>query len=374
MRIVHLIPYFYPAWAYGGTPRAVYEIARRQVKEGDDVTVITTNAYEKDKVLDPGVSKIEGIKVIRLNTLSNFLTWKFHFPIPLKFKFTNEKFDVVHLHETRTLLNLFFLISGDFKKVLFSPWGTLPVNDRFLGVKYIFDFLVINILRKYVDRAIVQTSHEARVVRDWKISKDINILPLGIDFSFFRDLPDRKESRKNLGLNTQDFVFLFLGRFSRVKGLEILLESFKRFAKDRTGVKLVLVGRNDGYLEEMIKKLKNEKIDDKVIISGPLYERDRLYAYQAADCFIFTPIVFEETSTACLEALACGVPVITVKQSEIPFLQAEDGLLQIDNSIENIVKSMNEVYSKKNKVNTGKVKSYFDWDNIVSNIKKIYEE
>ena len=37
MRILHIIPYFYPAWAYGGTCRAAWEVARHVAKRGHEV-------------------------------------------------------------------------------------------------------------------------------------------------------------------------------------------------------------------------------------------------------------------------------------------------------------------------------------------------
>ena len=55
-------------------------------------------------------------------------------------------------------------------------------------------------------------------------------------------------------------------------------------------------------------------------LDGPLYDKDRLQAYAAADYFVYTPVEYEETSTACLEALACGVPVITTYQAAVPLL------------------------------------------------------
>src|SRR5206468_203743 len=47
MRIGFIIPYFYPAFEYGGTPRVAYEFARCLVRRGHEVTVVTTDSGDR---------------------------------------------------------------------------------------------------------------------------------------------------------------------------------------------------------------------------------------------------------------------------------------------------------------------------------------
>ena len=71
MNILHIVPYFYPAWAYGGTPRVVFELCRELVKKGHNVTVYTTDVFDKDKRVEQSdveidglaLSEVEGIKI-----------------------------------------------------------------------------------------------------------------------------------------------------------------------------------------------------------------------------------------------------------------------------------------------------------------------
>jgi len=52
MRILHIIPYFYPAWAYGGTCRAAWELARALVRKNQEVAVLTTDALDSHRRAD----------------------------------------------------------------------------------------------------------------------------------------------------------------------------------------------------------------------------------------------------------------------------------------------------------------------------------
>ena len=49
MRILHVIPYFYPTLSYGGPPIGVYELSRQLVRLGHEVWVFTTDAFDQKR-------------------------------------------------------------------------------------------------------------------------------------------------------------------------------------------------------------------------------------------------------------------------------------------------------------------------------------
>lgn len=375
MKILHVVPYFAPAWSYGGTPRAVYEIATRQKKQGHQVDVLTTDAYSADERMK-FEKKFEELNVYRLKNLSNWLSWTFHFVTPIKSNKAvfAKKYDIVHLHEARTLINLLALTSIQTNKFFFTPWGTLSINNRFSFIKKIMDFFVINQMRKKVVMSLAQNVHEKEILENYGFSSN-KIVPLGIDFNFFQTKITKTKARQKLNLNQKSYLFCYLGRFSSVKGIDVLLEAFRLLQKNSTNLQLLLVGRDDGYEKQIKNYIEKYKLQKNVIISPPLYETDRILAYKASDCFISTPTVYEETSTTCLEALACSTPVITNKFAEIPLLINEDFLIQIQSNKPRLVAlNMYAMMLKNSKVNIKKIKELFDWDNIVNNILNLYEK
>ena len=70
MRILHIIPYFYPAWAYGGTCRAAWELARALVRHGQQVVVFTTDALDAQQRIGPAFEVVEGVEIHRVANLS----------------------------------------------------------------------------------------------------------------------------------------------------------------------------------------------------------------------------------------------------------------------------------------------------------------
>src|SRR5258708_2444453 len=281
MKILHVVPYFAPAWAFGGTPRAVYEIAFQQVRNGHDVSVLTSDALSKKQRTPKLEEMVSGVKVFRVRNASQKLVWNFHFltiwKLPKGVDLTS--FDVIHLHETRTLLHFLVLQHIDSsQKVIFSPWGTLPYNDRLIFVKKIMDFFLVPLLKEKVSVGTGQNKHELEVLRSFQIGKRQHILPLGVSTNFFSKLPSKRISRQKLQIPSDKTAFLFLARFSREKGLELLLRSFAEFAKRHADVILVCFGRDDGYLSDMKKIIAELSMTKKIFIKKPLYNRERLYA------------------------------------------------------------------------------------------------
>jgi UDP-glucose:(heptosyl)LPS alpha-1,3-glucosyltransferase len=137
---------------------------------------------------------------------------------------------------------------------------------------------------------------------------EVRVLYSAIDASRFaaQDRPRRRlEWREHWGIRTQETVGLFVAMNYRLKGLEPLLHAVCRLPA-RSDFRLLVAGnpRMHGY-EQLARRLG---IADRVQFLGP--RRDMLHGYFAAD-FLVHPTFYDPCSLVVLEALACGLPVIT---------------------------------------------------------------
>lgn len=376
MKILHVVPYYYPAWGYGGPPRAVFELAKAQASQGHEVTILTTDAYTKDERLPSGEMMVDDVKVIRIRNFSNWLMWNVHFCTPLFFKelLSLEKYNAVHLHEVRTLLNvvvLFFLKPN--AKVFISPWGTLPYNDNQVLIKKGFDYLFLNLFKNKIKIGFGQTDHECSEIRRFKIALRDELVPLGINVESFRELPSRQHARKVLQISNDQYSIVFLGRFAPGKGIDLLLNAFDWVNQKYPQTRLFLIGRDDGALKTIKETIKKLKLEKKVFIKPPLFDKERFLAYRGADVFVSTPVVYEETSTTCLEALACGCPVITTTKSAIPNLKSADGVSVIEDNTEDVYQAIIESIKSYNIPNREKILKLFDWEKISDILVKYYK-
>jgi UDP-glucose:(heptosyl)LPS alpha-1,3-glucosyltransferase len=137
---------------------------------------------------------------------------------------------------------------------------------------------------------------------------ELRVLYSAIDPSRFavHDRPRRRLLwREQWGIRTDETVGLFAAMNYRLKGLEPLLHAVARMPLHRPFRLLVAGSRRTRGYERLAQRLG---INDRVHFLGP--RRDMLHCYFAAD-FLVHPTFYDPCSLVVLEALACGLPVIT---------------------------------------------------------------
>ena len=137
---------------------------------------------------------------------------------------------------------------------------------------------------------------------------NLRMVRIAIDLDRFDecDRPRRRlEWRQQWGLAPEHTVALFAAMNYRLKGLEPLLRAIA-YLPAGSPFRLLVVGNPDtAAFERMARRLK---IADRVHFAG--YCPDMRNAYFAADFFVH-PTFYDPCSLVVLEALACGLPVIT---------------------------------------------------------------
>lgn len=146
-----------------------------------------------------------------------------------------------------------------------------------------------------------------QIEEEYKIPRDkITVCSMGVNREMFQP-GNLSLVREQLGLDQQDFIYLFVGNVIKQKGIEELLQAFQQ-VKKRTekSVKLVLIGsRRDGNFIHQIQPY----IDDTVKLVNPLEQKELVKWFQASNVFVL-PSHIEGFGLVALEAIASGTPVI----------------------------------------------------------------
>ena len=84
MKILHVVPSFAPCFAHGGVENASYQIAKKQVEDGHDVTVYTTDSCNERLRFENNYNvDVDGIKVFYFKNISNNIKNKLTIDTPL---------------------------------------------------------------------------------------------------------------------------------------------------------------------------------------------------------------------------------------------------------------------------------------------------
>jgi glycosyltransferase involved in cell wall biosynthesis len=129
----------------------------------------------------------------------------------------------------------------------------------------------------------------------------------GVDLARFNKstiIPNRSDTRKSLGISETEFVYIFLGRKHKDKGIFELLNAFDQVKKKHPEARLVLVGPDEtnGSLNDAIRSLGSE------IINLPLTNTPEVFL-NAGDVFCL-PSYREGFGSVIIEAAALGLPAI----------------------------------------------------------------
>jgi len=137
----------------------------------------------------------------------------------------------------------------------------------------------------------------------WNVhSKKITYIPNGIDIHRF--YPEKQQLKKDT------FTLGTVGRLEKVKNIPLLIESFKHFTDKYPEAKIQLLIIGNGTEKDNLDKLSQDiGVQDKIRFIGETKSPEKYY--NKMDVYINPNTNKEGMNNCILEAMACGLPVIT---------------------------------------------------------------
>ena len=132
---------------------------------------------------------------------------------------------------------------------------------------------------------------------------------------------------------------LYVGTVEPRKNLVELLNAYKLLLARLPHQHLVIAGQLGWMYQDILAKLKDEVLRDKVYLAGYIPQEDLPAIYNLADIVIY-PSLYEGFGLPVLEAMACGTPVITTNKSSIPEIVGDAGILLPEPDEETIFEAM----------------------------------
>jgi len=370
--------YPYPSRALqGGIERLVEGLSEALVRKGVEVSVITSYRWGKKEfeVTPRGVALFRARSIpkgIFAASAASFSLTAFQ-----KYLSLMRNSDIIHVFSCS------FIPAKPIKTLLPPVVSYFTHLDRPESIK---EFLylphvnfILYLLYKYSDIIVVGDSPDSpqvgELLKFLKASRDkLRFSYEGVDASKFRAKIDGTDIRNKFG----DNMVLFVGALNPRKGLRYLVEAIPRIVKEIPNVKFVLVGKGDQeyYLKNLLLKLGVKK---HVFFEGFVSESLLPQYYAAADVFAF-PSLKEGYPLVCLEAMACGTPLVATKLRNISTIVGDAGILVEERNpgqlAEGIVRLLKEPMLRKRLGEKAekRVRENFTWDKIAENMIKIYEE
>ena len=326
MKIALVCPASLPATQFGGIVFLAVDIAREISELGHDVTIYTTdldfsNGSNKFNKKLPRVEQLDKFKINRSHT---WFSIKLFFFNPSIFKqLSADKPDIIHTIGLRSFQSIAsWIVSKKYNiPLVVSDQGGLTTHPFLKQSSFILKLIykVQNLLIKQILKQSSAVSsaneYENNIFLDLYSKSNIKIIRNGVNL---KSLVSQKNFKEIYEINSK--FILFVGRFSKSKGIETLINAIniiKNEIKSRETI-LVIMGVDFGYEDEMFSLIKKFDLSDQIIVIKNPPRENVISAYGESE-FLVLPSQWELSPLVPLESFAFKKPVISTNSHGIPF-------------------------------------------------------
>ena len=382
MRILHVVPSYYPAVRYGGPIVSVHALCKALAQRGHDVQVFTTNVDGRANSAVPlGLPvNMDGVKV-----------W--YFPVPFlrrlywsprmgrALRQQMSSFDIVHTHSV----------------FLWPTWAAARAAACH-GVPYVVaprGMLVAELIKR--KSRLLKTSwirliergnleHAAAIHVTSRIEGDdlagfgirlppVLIVPNGVDL-----IPAAADggagSAEVTALTAGPRYLLFIGRINWKKGLDRLIPAMAQLV----GTHLVIAGNDEEAYQPVLEALARQHgVEQRVWFIGPAYGSDKLALLRHATALV-VPSYSENFGNVVLEAMAAGCPVVVTPEMGVADIVRESGAgVVVDGAPETLAAGIAQMLSDPDLLETMSANGsaaaarHYGWDMVAQEMEAAYK-
>lgn len=361
----------------GGPSRSVPMLVKGLSEIGADITLMTVRSEQMNThALDGSSAKLHILDSFETKEVEKFVM--------------SEKFDIVQIQSMWDLryhklvkiaqkLNIPYLITP---RGMLEPWSLTQSKWK----KKLAMLLYQKIDLQRAACIFTTADMEAQHVHDLGINVPCSVIPNGIETEGYPCRSNKQEVKMQV---------LFLSRIHVKKGIELLLEAWKRIHATYPEWILTIVGNGEeDYIKSLRAKVKDLSLEGYVQISEPVFGKEKVRLYQSSSLFCL-PSYSENFGMVIAEAMSCGVPAITSNGTPWQLLNGDcttmgasldllDGDKRtgwcIELSVENLEKTLREAMSmdptalyEMGQRASRMINENFNYHSVAKKTKRLYE-
>ena len=372
MRVCLVSSSFYPAIFYGGPISSTWDLSKKTGEKGVEVYVSTTNANGDNRLenvdTESHIKLSENVFVRYYHEqIINFFSLSFLFNIYSDIK----KSDVVYIqylfHYTVAISLFFSGVLG--KRIVLCPRGscssfTLSNRKSFWKKLWISIFI-----KPYSDKINWQASSflEKEDILNYFPNSKVDIISDGIDFNSFQGSEEIDAKSLVKKYTNQEFeevseVIFSMGRLHKIKGFDVLIDSFSMYVRENPSSKLLIAGADDGVKNELLNQIEKLELNESVFLIGLVGFNQKKELLSNSSVFALCS-EFESFGIVIAEALACGTPIIVSDKTVWKEVNKNNCGIFAGNRKEDFFRAFNQI--KQNNFTSEDCKKYvrnnFDW-------------
>ena len=357
MKILHITPWYEPAWASGGTAVSVSSLCRELYNQGADITVLTTTDLGDGSLLSKKslIKKVGGVEV-RYSSCGilglNYRRAAFSFKMVLDIIKLSKNYDLVHIHSTRHIYGLVLAILAPLYKTPYVITPHASLMDFWMntiGSSIFKKFYAKTFDKIYIKNATkihFLSKYEKESSANWTFGKDSFVLPNGI-VNFNKGIVKSSYNGGKIKL-------LHVGRIHPQKNTFELVKAVGELGSNIASLDIIGEIDDKNYYKKCNDYLESISANNISFIGKMDYEDVQL-KYKEYDLFCM-PSLVEGVSMALIEAASAGLPSLVSKNvgNYREIIEDESGILcgLSSDSIKKEIMSITENPTQLNRLST----------------------
>jgi glycosyltransferase involved in cell wall biosynthesis len=330
MKIALVCPASFPATQFGGIVFLAIDLAREISEMGHDVTIYTTDLDFSNgaKKFNKQLPRIEKFEKFTINRTHVWFSLKLFFVnTAMSAEIENNKPDIIHTIGLRSYQSIIaWRISKKIKvPLVVSDQGGLTTHP-FLNGSGLFFKILYKIQNYFIKKIINHASmisaaneYEKDIFLNMSKKSQIKIVRNGVNL---KNLVSKQNFKMKYKINSK--FILFVGRFSKSKGIETLIDAFNIIINNKiSDIRLVIMGVDFGFEKTMEELIMKFNLSEKILVIKNPPREDVISAYGESE-FLILPSQWELSPLVPLESFAFKKPVISTKSHGIPFTVQDD--------------------------------------------------
>src|SRR6266704_2144656 len=329
MRIIIVTDQYPPM--VGGVPNVTHGLAHDFANRGHHVWVVAPSQGQRD------MRHLEDkVRVYRFSSFEWPTYEGLRIPflpfVPIRNLLKRSDPHIIHIHSPVVLGNIAQILAGGLRKPVVATNHYLPINmSRSLSTDPLlsksFSTITYTYLVNFCNRCeyvTAPTRTALNLLYDHGLRAPAGVISNGIDLKKYTPGERNEQVLQRLNLPLDRPIILHVNRLYDEKRIDVLLDAAAKM-KSNAHIALAGAGPLEADLREQAERLN---LGDRVSFLGFVRDADLLALRRSSDVFVI-PSEAELQSLSTMEAVACGLPVVTANSYALPELvhHGENGYL-----------------------------------------------
>jgi glycosyltransferase involved in cell wall biosynthesis len=370
MKIAIISDVIYP-YVKGGVEKRVWELAARLSLHGHDVHLYGMKFWEGNNIINRdgvtlhGVCPAQNLYAKGRRTIREPIS----FSIALFFQLRKEKYDIIDCQQFPFFPCIAAKYSLVFKKTPLvitwhEVWGDYWYT--YLGIAGVFGKFIEWWVSRLTPAMIAVSATTAKKLTRLSGQSNVRIIHNGIDLKRITTIQPHNEHSD----------IIFVGRLIKEKHVDLLIRAMDILSHENKNYHLLIIGEGPER-ETIVRCIHDLLLEPPVRMIGFRDNYDEIIARMKSAKICVLPSTREGFGIAALEALACGIPVITTNHpsNAIRDLITEQNGRLCTNSADDLADKISGMMVQYNEMKEACIASAenYDWDRITTDLEAYYE-